>query len=258
MKTRIVSALLTVLIATGCMSNDTIDDVDVNEDKLFGHYCASYNANNHRLDFWAQLRAGGNTGTTVRLFGGQLSVNGREMNERNGDEAFFNLRGTYYFLKQTVSEFAGSYTVAWDRSDGQRIENEVTIPGPIRVVSPEEGSAHPRGPLTVRFDGPEPNGRETVTAILRSYSITGHGPLREIRKRVTTGREIIFSEHDMMHFWPGTRLVVTLEKEAKTRPEFGHQAESGVIESRYTAERISFVLANRYASGADGHGDHHR
>jgi hypothetical protein len=242
MKTRLFAALCTLLLAAGCMSNDTIDDVDVNQDKLYGHYCASYDANTHILDFWVQLRAGGDTGTTVRLAEGHLSIDGHEMNEHYGDEAVFNLQGTYYYLKRTTTEMQESYAANWDRSDGQRVTNHIALPRGSNIISPVDGSTRPRGHLTVVFDGPAPSGRDTIEVVLRSRGLTGHGPIRKARKRVTAGNEVTFSALEMLRFVPGSNITVEVKKQTKARPQHGHAAEGGLVETEYVSKRIHFNL----------------
>jgi hypothetical protein len=243
MKSRLLTGLCALLVATGCMSNDTIDDVDVNQDKLYGHYCVSYDANTHMLDFWVQLRAGGDTGTTVRLTEGHLSVDGHEMNEHYGDEAVFNLQGTYYYLKRTALERQESYAFNWDRSDGHRVTNHIALPERSTVISPVDGSTRPRGHLTVVFDGPAPGSQDTVEVVLRSRGVAGHGPVRKVKKRVTAGNEVTFSALEMLRFIPGSRVTVEVKKKTKTRPQRGHAAEGGLVETEYVSERVHFHLA---------------
>ena len=61
----------------GCVSNDSIDDVDLNEDSVFGQYKGTYNANTKDMELFVQLRLGGDGGTTVRMAEGLPVTNWR-------------------------------------------------------------------------------------------------------------------------------------------------------------------------------------
>jgi len=246
---RISIGLAALLAITGCMSNDTIDDVDVNQDKLYGHYCGIYDANDNSLNFMAQLRVGGNTGTTVRLTEGEFAIDESVMSERYGDEAFFNLHGTYYYLRSSVDEPKESYDIIWHRSDGQTFVNTLQLPGSVRIVSPAPDSVVPVGPIAVEFTGAQLSGSETVEVVLSGHRARHHHPHDDhhhgrvrIRKRVTAGGQVVFSEDEIERIETGTNVTLELRIKSTSRPSNGHSAEGGKIESEYIAKRVRFTL----------------
>lgn len=240
MRTLFIICMGAMLTLAGCMSNDTIDDVDVNQEKLFGHYCASFNANTNDLNVWAQLRVGGNTGTTVRLLEGHISVDGYEMSEHYGDEEWFNLQGTYYYLKRSLPEFTDVHAVNWDRSDGDRITNQIQIPGPAHIVSPAADSILSRDGFVIRFDGIRLDGSAKAKVILEITEPFGHHGRRTISKSITAGNEFVFTRTDLAGIAGGSRIVAHLKVKTRSRPEAGHSAEGGLVEAEYRAEQVSF------------------
>ena len=232
------------IVAMGCRSNDSIDDVDVNEDKLYGDYWAEYDANTNISSFVAQLRVGGSTGTTVRLTGGRMTVDGRPMSEHYGDSSFFNARGTYYFLKQSGIDLQAYYELAWDRSDGGRVVNQIEMPGPVEIVLPEHDERIPRDDVVIGFEGRELTGRERVTVGLTAEHPEGRGGRRTITRSVTAGNEVVFTRLEMQQFLPDSVVTVRLAVKSKVSPDEGHQAEGGRISIRYLAESANFILGN--------------
>ena len=243
MRTGRLFFVLMLLALTGCMSNDTIDDVDVNQEKLFGHYCASYNAHSNALNLWAQLRVGGNTGTTVRLTEGHLSVDGYEMSEHYGDESVFNLQGTYYYLKRSLREFSATHSIHWDRTDGERITNQIHLPGPANVMSPAPGDIVSRDGFVVRFDGPSLGGQTQARLILEFTEPSEDRRRRTISKTITAGNEFAFTQSELLGIAAGSRIVAYLTLETRSQPETGHSAEGGLMEAEYRAEHVHFELA---------------
>jgi hypothetical protein len=241
MKTRMYVLLFAATMAAGCMSNDTIDDADVNEAKLFGHYCGTYDANTHELKFFAQLRAGGRSGTTVRMNQGHLSIDGTEMHEHYGDEAYFNLFGTYYSLSQSTNQIRPNYVAAWDRSNGERFSNEIVMPEPFVIESPGAEEIVPVDTLLVSFTGQALRANESVTAILRGQSGT-RARQERVSKKVTAGQRIVFSRDEVSQFARGATLSITLQKDVKVRPQVGHAAHGGLIHGRHIAPRVAFHL----------------
>ena len=127
--------LVGLSLSIGCMSNDTVDDVDINEDSLYGHYRGTFNANTKEMKLFAQLRLGGDGGTTVRMVNGRLLVHGDPMMEVYGDEAFINLLGTYYRHLENVHEPEENYAITWLRGDGREVVNHIAMPGAVRILN---------------------------------------------------------------------------------------------------------------------------
>ena len=243
MRLRLLSIFTVLLATTGCMSNDTIDDVDVNQDKLFGHYYAGFDSNSGDLDVRVQLRVGGKTGTTVRLLEGELAVDGHAMSEQYGEAQALNLQGTYYYLKRSLAEFSPVHTVDWDRSDGERVTNDLRIPGPAWITSPAEGDVVGRDNIVLRFDGIELDGHIIAKMVLEILDPAGNNRRRTISKVITAGNEFVFTRTDLVGINGGSRIIAHLKLQTRYRPEVGHTAEGGMVKTEYRAARVEYEFA---------------
>ena len=119
---RWLTLLIIALTTTSCVSNDTVDDVDVNPDKLWGYYEAAFHAESNALRLSAQLRLGGNGGTTVHLTApAGMTVDDQTMQFVDGDALVVNVTGSFYLLTESTQSPAESYSFKWTRQDGSTL-----------------------------------------------------------------------------------------------------------------------------------------
>jgi hypothetical protein len=241
--------LLTILsfLSSGtssCGSKDTIDDSDVNEEKLHGRYEAHFDANTSKLTFYVQLRLGGSTGTTVRLSDqSRLKVGDDTMAVVDGDEIPLNFSGTYYRLEYSTSVIQPQYSIKWTRTTGETFENLIRIPAAVSLSSPSAGFAHTTGTSFPFAAASEPlNANDSLTCVLSSLS----EPQPQQQKSVSiscpvdgTGT-IVGTDVAKLPLGPAT--AHTLRQSPTTTP-LGHDAEGGIVRSSYKSLMVSGSIA---------------
>ncbi|MCA9541923.1 MAG: hypothetical protein KC620_23665 [Myxococcales bacterium] len=212
---RTAMLLTATLLAVGC-SNDTIDDTDVNNDALYGQYQGHFDAKDGSLKFYAQLRVGGPTGTTVRLSApANFTLDGQPMSEHDGDEALVNVSGTYYFLQQSATAPNDKYTFVWTRNDEQQFTNEITMPQAFTVTAPAEGDGWSGGDLVIEFQGPPLQNAtgvsEDILVTLTATARAGEGQSQVLSESITAGEQVVFPESEMLKL-PAGEVTITARK----------------------------------------------
>ena len=235
-----ITAALLSLGLNACGSKDTIDDTDINEEKLYGRYEGHYDANTSKLSFYVQLRLGGSTGTTVRLSDqSQLKVGDDSMSVVDGDNIPLNLSGTYYRLEYTTATVLPEYTVKWTRTNGTVYENKIRIPKIVSLSAPAASFAHPTGTSFPFIAASEPlNANDSLTCILTSLS----KPEQDQRESASVScpidgtATIVGLEVAKLPLGPATAHTI---RTSPTISPVGHDAEGGMIRSSIKSMLIS-------------------
>lgn len=232
---RLLIPAVLLSLAAGC-SVDTVDDTDVNEEKLYGKYQVHYYEGDRNLQFYAQLRLGGSTGTTIRLSEGTMQVDGQSMRLVDGDQNPINLAGSYYVLLTSSDDPGASHTFTWTRSDGSAFENTITTVPAFTVTAPTAGSSHGAGDIKVTLDGPALRAGEHYQVTLTAENDAGEGQDGLLVERTEAGNEVIFPADDVSRL-PAGAVSVRVRRSQSTRPQAGHDVEGGeLISSRVAAE----------------------
>ena len=229
--------LAALMTAMGC-SIDTIDDSDVNPDRLHGEYRIDFNANDGFIRHYVQFRVAGPTGTTVRLTEGSISLDGEEMSVFDGDDAFINFEGTYYRRTRSVSEPEDSYIYSWERADGVVVDNIATMPGTYSVLTPVDGDDH-IGSLTVSFDGDPLDANERYEVVIASLVDQDDAPF--ITRTVNSGNEVTLST-DIMSRFPVGPASVSVERIRRGPTQRGHDSAGGYIHTAYRTNTRYFNI----------------
>jgi hypothetical protein len=221
----------------GC-SIDTIDDIDVNPDRLHGEYQIDFDEAEGFIRHYVQFRVAGPTGTTVRLSEGSISLDGEEMSVFDGDDAFINLQGTYYRRTRSVSTPNPTYLYSWERTDGLVIDNTATMPGAFAVLSPTDADDH-TGELTIVLDGEELDANEHYNVTVRSLVDREDAPM--VTREVHSGSELTLGS-DVMIGFPVGPVSLSVARIRAGRPQSGHDSAGGQIRTTYTASSIYFNI----------------
>lgn len=228
----LVNVLL--LLLSGCVSNETVDDTDINPDVIWGRYAAHYSEESSQLSLHAVFRVGGSTGTSIRLTGdAQVTVDGERLDEFDGDEALINIIGTYYGLNRNNVSPEDRYTFVWTRSDGEQFTQIVNQVGGLQVVSPAAGEQIGNTQsLTVKLDGSLGAGeRGEVTLSSETGVISAE----------ISGDTAVFPASDFAFLEPGNvQLQVRTEQSEATTT--GHPEEGGERLSSFTSSPIALSL----------------
>ena len=236
----LVPGLLLALTAVGC-SVDTADDTDVNEDKLHGKYQVHYYEGDRNLQYYAQLRLGGPTGTTIRLTQGSMSVEGQSMRVVDGDANPINLAGTYYVLLQSSDDPGESHTFTWTRSDGSTYENTITSVPAFTVTAPAAGASHGEGDLKIIVEGPALGAGQHYQVSLFAENDAGEGQDGLLVERTEAGNEVIFPADDIARLPPGG-VEVRVRRTHTEAPQAGHDDEGGELISSRVAQPFTIVV----------------
>lgn len=230
---------LAAFVATGCMSNDTIDDTDVNPDKIYGRYEARFSAETNNLWLSAQFRVGGDSGTTVRLTApASITVDGQAMRVHDGDTATLNLSGTHYYLNGSVDVLPDSHRFVWTRNDGSAYTNVVTQAKSVAVAEPAADSTVSRTQaLTITWDGALEDGERVVAHVDSAVELD----TTFARKSVTTGNSVIIPAEDMAEF-PAGPATIQLERWLEAPTAEGHP-EGGKRLSSYVSPKIQIEIS---------------
>jgi len=215
------------LFLSSC-SFDTLDSKDVNEDKLYGHYSAEYDAQKNEMEFYTRLAAGGFSGTTIRA---NLAVDGQAMKERN----FLGATSYRLTLPRTGGPDA-TYTFTWTRLDGTAYHNSVTIPRRTTIASPGEGQVISRkGDLEVRTNAVLGDNEKLEVSLTTEEKDTGaqDGVLMIIVKR---NERLIFPKHRLQNFAKGN-ATIQIERIRTYRDPKGHEIEGGLLQSSYKSRK---------------------
>lgn len=236
-RTAWLALLAALVVTTGC-SNDTVDDIDVNQDKLYGRYQAHFDDGAKSVRFYAQLRLGGPTGTTIRLTEpGSMEVDGQTMNLRDGDEALLNISGSYYRLDSSSDAAAPKYTFTWNRSDGQSFVNELTMPEGFVIDSPPMGAAHGGGDLVVTLSGPSLQAGEDFWVTVTAQANAGEGQKQSLGDGITAGAQVIFPADEVAQL-PSGELVIAARRGKRAPVQAGHDEEGGELWSTWRATEV--------------------
>lgn len=227
--------------ALGC-SVDTADDTDVNEEKLWGRYQVHYNEGTRDLNFYAQLRLGGPTGTTIRLTEGKMEVEGQTMRAVDGDSNPINLLGTFYVLDESTATPAESYAFTWTRSDGSTHVNTIEVVDAFSISAPAAGASHTGGDLTVTLDGPPLGTGEFYVVDVDPEARAGEGERALLSERVDSGSQVVFPAAQVAELPAGT-LEIRARRTHTAPPQTGHDVEGGERVSTWVAPavRITFT-----------------
>ncbi len=236
-----VFSILAVLALSAC-SVDTIDDGDVNQEKLYGDYRVTFDDAEKQVRHYVQFRVGGSTGTTIRLTEGSIEYDGNEMSVFDGDEALINLNGTYYRRTYSADMPNASYTYTWTRGDGQRFDNIATMPSPFTIAAPLAGDTLPLDvPLTISLDGDPLGPNEVYSVQIESEAAMGQNM---IAARSESGTEVIISADELSGL-PLGPAIIRVSRVRSDAPQAGHADVGGRIETQYQVGEIgvSFVAS---------------
>lgn len=236
----LIPGALLALAATGC-SVDTADDSDVNEEKLHGKYQVHYYEGDRSLQYYAQLRLGGPTGTTIRLTEGKMDVDGRTMRVVDGDANPINLAGTYYVLTESSDDPGDEHTFTWTRSDGSTYANSIEVVPAFTVTAPAAGASHAEGDLKVVVDGPALRTGEHYQVTLFAQNDAGEGQDGLLVERTDIGDEIVFPADDVARL-PLGEVEVRVRRTHSSSPQAGHDVEGGELVSSRVAAPFEIVL----------------
>lgn len=232
-RTGIVLGLL--LAVPACWSIDSIDSEDVNEDALWGEYSVGFDSDDGELRFYAQFRVGGSTGTTVRLSDpSQVTANGSVMQLFDGDEAWLNLEGSYYYLEEGAAVPEGSYEFVWTRLDGSTYTNVVQMADSIGILAPMDGETISKTEgITVEFDGAVGT-NESVSCWL-----SGNGSAQT--EWVTSGNTCVFTAAELEDLDPGDASL-WVRRRLEGDIQDGHPEEGGYVTSYFDSPRIEMLV----------------
>jgi hypothetical protein len=235
---RWLTLLLIAITATGCVSNDTVDDVDVNPDKIWGHYEAVYSAQSNNLLLTAQLRLGGDGGTTIRLTDpASLTVNGGSMRFVDGDDAVVNLLGSFYILNESTETPAESHTFVWTRQDGSTATNVVEQAKPIAATAPEASAQISKGAaLTISWA----NAVEGSGFVVARVDTDVERNTTFARKQISSGSSLVIPADEMADF-PVGPATIQLQRWIKLDTTEGHPI-GGVRRSGYYSQKITVEI----------------
>ena len=230
---------MTLMGFMGC-SNDTIDDTDVNPDRLYGDYQVSFDANEEFVRHYVQFRVAGPTGTTVRLSSGSISLDGEEMSIFNGDDAFINLYGTYYRRTGMYAMPNSSYLYSWERADGLVVENLATMPPAFEIIAPAEGDDH-SGALTIALEGATLDANERYEVTVTSLVDVDAAPI--IDRTINSGNELVI-DGDAMADFPAGPVRLDVERVRSVPTQAGHESAGGRIRTAYKTTSTYFNIVD--------------
>jgi len=225
-----------LFLLPGCWSNATADSSDVNEDKIYGDYDAWFEADTNEVWLHAQFTFGGWNGTTLRLSPpSTITVDGKEMDIRDGDEALLNLVGTYYTLRESTTEPSDSYTFEWTRTDSTTYTNVITMPKAVSIAAPLSGASHSMtDALEVEFAGDSLAGNDELECVLDG--------VKTVEIQTTDfGTGCVFTPDELQELGEGS-VTATVERRLAEDPQQGHDAEGGKLEGRYKSKSVTFDL----------------
>ena len=233
---RFLTLGLGLLIIPACWSIDTIDSEDVNEDVIYGEYSVSYDAQTADLRYYAQFRVGGATGTTLRLTDpSEVAADGKTMELFDGDEAWLNVEGSYYYLKEAASMASSEYSIVWTRLDGSTYENIVIQADAIEVLSPMDGDTISLADgVTVEFDPPVGD-NESVRC-----TISGNSDVES--DLVSSGNTCVFTAAELDEIEPGD-ATIEVRRKLDGEVQNGHDEEGGRLNSYYYSPHIEMIFS---------------
>ncbi len=228
------------LVVAGC-SIDTVDDTDVNEEKLWGDYQVVYDDGELDLRYYAQLRLGGSTGTTIRLSEGSLAIDGKSMRLVDGEDQVINVTGTFYRLEESTDAPPSTHTFTWTRSDGSAFDNTIETVAAFTVAEPAAGAALTGGDLAVRLDGPPLGGNEHYRVTVDAVNRAGEGQVSSLSETTQSGERVVFPADDVEKLPPG-RLMIRARRVWAGAPQSGHEIEGGKLTSIRIAPDVEVNL----------------
>ncbi|MBI5417378.1 hypothetical protein HZA55_05455 [Candidatus Poribacteria bacterium] len=235
--------VLTFALSCG-KSNDTANSEDVNENKIYGDYRSVFDANTNTIEFYAQFRLAGKTGTTLKLTSpGKIEMDNNAMNLQDGEVKAINLAGTYYSLIKIATAPNSTYTFKWTKTDNTTYSNVMTYARPVTISSPLADSTYSKlNNLTVVFEGDDIQSDELVWAELISLNLPAQGetPLL-IALPIKTGKEITFTALALSKFVSGNAKIL-LQRQRVSTPATGHDNSGGNIASWYIAKPRNIVI----------------
>ena len=190
MTPRFVFALfVTGKILTSC--TDTIESIDVNNDRIFQSYQVRYFEESQYLSLTARFSVGGNTRANVKLISpSAVSVDGKPMAYHHGSES-------YYKLSNTEPTMAESYSFSWTKSSGDVLKNSVQMPELIAINSPEKNTSHSISEsLTVKLTGEALKPNEQATVTIEGYADAG-SIIRKVYQTVSNTMSVSFSPDEL-------------------------------------------------------------
>ncbi len=259
---------------TGCGSVDTINSDEVDSNVIWGRYGITHYSETQVIDFSAQFRVGGSTGTTVRLAApSRVRVAGSEMEVFDGDASRVNLVGTFYSHSITApSEIPEDYTFYWTRDDERQVENKIPLFVAVSVDAdsfPAEISRREGLVVALRDFEASPAtalGEARVTCVLKSRNLSGRDlesepegeggatgnnsesspggeeeEARESRLEATAGAEgCRFTAEQMSNFVTGSASVHTVVSLSSSQVS-GH-GKGGTLSSRTVGPKVSLKI----------------
>ena len=234
----------TLVCISSCGSKDTVNDSDVNEDKLYGSYKVHFDAGKAELTQFVQYRLGGDTGTTIRLTDpSSIVADGEKMQVRDGDTNSINLQGTYYTLLKNVTSPNSTYTYVWTRRDKSVYTNIVTAAKTATVAAPAASAAVSRASgITVTFAGDDIGTSETINCWLNSGVSSGDTSEDTIKsKTITSGKDCVFTAADLAKFRLGT-ATIQIERERKESAQQGHLSVGGSLWAKYSSAKVNVTI----------------
>jgi hypothetical protein len=243
----VLITLIFVLVQISCGSNDTADDSDVNEEKLYGSYRASFNAAKGEVDLFTQFRLGGDTGTTIRLTDpASITANGSSMELRDGNTNTVNFIGTYYKITEILETPSESYTFIWTRRDKSTYTNTLSMAKAVSVESPSSNSSHSRSSeLTVSYEGDDLGTGEELVCTIDSKETRPDDIEEDVGfdlKTISSGKECLFTTSEMKNFRLGQAEIYVERVKKQGDPTQGHDAVGGDLRSYYRSKIVTVTI----------------
>lgn len=237
-----VSVIASTLL--GCGSNDTMDSEDVNENRIHRNYRLSWDADSRELAATAQFRAGGASGTTVRLTApSEVRFDDVPMNVVDGDRQVANLSGTWYRRSSYVDTTTGPYRIHWQRRDGRIFENVLELPQGFELVEPEANAQlTPGQPWRFVLGGASLAADVELSVSVESRAQGGSSSI--VSGRAFGASTLVVSSGETQRIAPG-RASVTVRLSQGRAIQNGTDDLGGRVEVESTLRRIDVEILPR-------------
>ena len=223
-----------IVLSTGlyaCASTEIANDEDVNQNKIHQRYSVKLSENGVGCEAEAQLRFGGELGTTLMITGGrEISLNG---NGLTGDEGF--LQGWRYTLPVKNTEKAFSFT--YTNSNDEVFVNEVNIE-PITLGNIPANISCLQG-AEIKWDGAPVGPNETVN--LHIYDVESNSVM-SLNTSAVGANSITITPKQMANLVNGMGSI-SASREVNKDLDQGN-SEGGSIYGKYESNDISIEIVD--------------
>jgi hypothetical protein len=202
----------------------------VKPDDRLGVYETAFDAETAGVRHFAQFTVGGKGGTTVRLSPpSQVAVDGTLMRIHDGDQADFNIFGTYYPLSASQAVAPARTLFAWTRLDAEVVEAPVPMAAEVTISAPAASTVHRRGTdLVVEVLG-------TALGYEERYQFKISVGGKVLCAVVSSGRQYVFTSSKLRELPEGTAELRVERLREET-------VAGGVARSRYASRAVRILL----------------